>query len=314
MRPLLAVALLAASAAAFSAEPPPKPLTFAGGVETVYVDVFVTRDGAPVAGLTASDFEVRDQGVRQKARLEDHRRQPVTSTLVLDVSGSLTPEQLGHLRRAGETFLDGQREEDRLALVAFCHELRLMTPHTTDRVAVRRALARLSPGGSTALYDALYAGLVLPGVAERTVVVLLTDGQENLSVLRGEDLRRLVQESNALLHVVGLHEGPLEVYRGELVGSRLSDVAERKPENAHLALLGSLAEETGGRLWPARSHAALAATFRQVLDDMQARYVLAYEPAGVAREGLHRLEVKLRGRSGRLRARSGYFVAPAGSR
>jgi VWFA-related protein len=55
-------ALLAAPVTAQRQEPPPTP-TFRAGVELVQIDAVVTdRAGNPVSGLTADDFELREQG------------------------------------------------------------------------------------------------------------------------------------------------------------------------------------------------------------------------------------------------------------
>ena len=60
-----ALALLAFAGAA-SAQTTP---VFRAGVDAVYVDVFVTRGGHPVAGLRAEEFELRDNGVKQTVEL-----------------------------------------------------------------------------------------------------------------------------------------------------------------------------------------------------------------------------------------------------
>jgi VWFA-related protein len=64
-RPLLASLLVLAAAAAF----PARPQTFEGAAQVVSVEVpvnVVARDGQPVRGLTADDFEIFDGGERQK--------------------------------------------------------------------------------------------------------------------------------------------------------------------------------------------------------------------------------------------------------
>lgn len=64
-RPLLASLLVLAAAAAF----PARPQTFEGAAQVVSVEVpvnVVTRDGQPVRGLTADDFEIYDGSERQK--------------------------------------------------------------------------------------------------------------------------------------------------------------------------------------------------------------------------------------------------------
>jgi VWFA-related protein len=60
-------ALLASAALAGSQEPAQPPSVFPAGVEQVTVDVVVVdREGAPVKGLTRSDFTLLEDGVRQE--------------------------------------------------------------------------------------------------------------------------------------------------------------------------------------------------------------------------------------------------------
>ena len=49
-----------------SAQTPP---VFRSSVESVYVDVFVSRGGQPIPGLHASSFELKDNGGRQAFEL-----------------------------------------------------------------------------------------------------------------------------------------------------------------------------------------------------------------------------------------------------
>ena len=58
----------------------------------------------------------------------------------------------------------------------------------------------------------------------------------------------------------------------------------------------------------ATDEAALGTTFLRVLDEFRQRYVLSYTATGVAERGWHTIEVKLRGQSGEVRARRGYFA------
>ncbi len=165
----------------------------------------------------------------------------------------------------------------------------------------------LEPRGVTALWDGLYAGLKLPVSRGRPVVVLFTDGQDNVSWLTRDQVHRVAEESEALVYVVAIapppEERPPAGMRGVLVEPRGTGASP-------LRALSRLAEATGGRLWPADSSAQLGRTFLRILAEMRSRYLLCYGPSGGPREGWHRLKVKVKGHRGTVRSRSGYFVAP----
>src|SRR4029079_11708035 len=75
--------------------------TFRSGVELVELDVSVTRGGVPVAGLTARDFNLTDNGAAQEVASVTLEKLPLSVTLVLDTSQSVAGERLQHLVQAG---------------------------------------------------------------------------------------------------------------------------------------------------------------------------------------------------------------------
>ena len=88
------------------------PPTFTVDVEAVYVDVFVTEANRPVAGLSESDFELRDNGARQHVELVAVESLPLTTFLVLDASGSVGGVKLVQLQAAARALLAGLRPGD----------------------------------------------------------------------------------------------------------------------------------------------------------------------------------------------------------
>jgi hypothetical protein len=148
-------AVLGLIALALAQEPP----VFRAHVESVYVDVFVTRKDAPVAGLGADEFQVKDNGVTQRVEVVDRALVPTTTVLALDASWSVAGSKLVHLREAACAFLAGLAERDEAALVTFGQNLVLREDATRDRAMVGDALDRVGPGGGTALIDALYVCL-----------------------------------------------------------------------------------------------------------------------------------------------------------
>jgi VWFA-related protein len=292
--------MLLASATAQAAVQAP---TFSVEVEAVYVDVFVTHAGRPVTGLTQADFELRDSGRRRDVELVAVETLPLRTFLVFDTSGSVDGAKLAQLQAAGLALLRGLRPGDEAALLTFGHEIAVRVRPTPDLARLERGLRGILPGGSTALWDALYAGTLLAGPG-RSLLVLFTDGQDNLSWLDAAELRRVLEQSNVLVQAVGL----------EPPAPRLLAPGRTQPppvELPYLRTLRQLAELTGGRFWPASSPDRLADAFGAIADSMRTRYVLRFEPMSPGRPGLHPIDVRLVRRSGRVHCRRAYFVGPA---
>jgi len=126
--------------------------------------------------------------------------------------------------------------------------------------------------------------------------VLFTDGEDNSSWFDAGQLRRVLEESDVLLHTVGVV--PVE---------RRTPV----PETPHVRLLRQLADVTGGRFWPAASAKELSSAFLAILEAMKTRYVLRFEPPADAAPGRHELDVQLVRRKRRVHCRKAYYLAPA---
>ena len=295
----------------------PAPPVFGARVETVYVDAFVTKDGLSVRGLTAADFELKDNGVEQTVELVASDSLPLVSVLAFDASGSVAGRKLAALQAAGGAFLDGLKAGDEAALITFNEEVRWAGEPTSDREQVKAALAGIRPRGGSAVLDGLYTAVTLPVSKARSLVVLFSDGEDNQSWLEDMQVKTVVERSNALVHVVGIAPpGPDQPDMGssrspsgglprESVGSQLPPGVEA----THNRALRQIAEATGGRFWTADSPERLRQTFAAIAEAMSHRYVLRYEPKAGASPGWHRIELKLRGKSGRIESRRGYWVA-----
>jgi len=289
------------------------PSVFRTEVELVYVDVFVTKKGAPVSGLAAGDFRVEDNGVAQRVEVVGNELVPTTAVLVLDTSASVAGSKLVHLKEAARVFLAGLGERDEAALVTFSHELMLLKDASRDVAGVGSALDRVSARGGTALIDALYVCLKRRWGTGRPLVVLFTDGQDSASWLENDDLLQAARESSALLHIVGTEPLPAHLRSPllTLARSRAFASTPQEFESGYVYLLRRAAETTGGAYWPVESATSLPDAFRRILEASNARYVLRYEAVGVPRVGRHRLEVSVRRRGVDVQARREYVVPGA---
>jgi VWFA-related protein len=276
-RALVLLVCLAAATVAWAGQ-----ASFRATVEAVEVDVAVTRGGKTVAGLTAANFVVTDNGVPQDVTAALLAAQPLRLTLVLDVSRSVSGSRLASLIAASRSLVQALRPEDQASLITFSHRVMAAVPMGHDRAALNEALATLSGDGATALRDAAYLGLsTASDDSSRALMLLFSDGSDTASFLTGEAVVDAAKRSNAVVHTVQFRPDPF---------------------------LGKLTEVTGGRTWSAQSDRQLEELFGRVLDEMRARYLLTYTPPGPQKPGWHQIKVSLKGARGDVIAKQGYFV------
>ena len=290
------VAFTAASTTGMTAQ------QFRSGTLGVRVDVLVTNGQQLVRGLDAGDFELRDNGVVQSVSEVEIERIPLNLILVFDTSTSVAGERMRFLLQAGDALLDELRSQDRAALLSFASRVRLVAPLTPSRQQIRGALATLEARGATSLRDAAFAGLALreddPG---RTLVLIFSDGDDTSSWLGMPAVLESAKRTDAVVYTVALAE------RRYVASSLFNRSGEVTVQHAG-KFLESLTEESGGRVIFANSNSDLRATFTRALAEFRDRYVLSYSPTGVSNTGWHRLEVKLKNKSGKVTARRGYFA------
>jgi VWFA-related protein len=263
--------------------------TFRSGVDVVSVDVSVRLGSNPVPGLAAADFEVTDNGVRQKLESASVETLPIDVTLLLDVSRSVDGPLLGRLKQAVRETAALLRPADRLRLIAIHERITQVFPWQPGGSAP--STEALTAEGATALYDGLVAALVRPNERERRqLVVALTDGQDTLSITPLDTTRDVALRSDAVLHIVE----PI-------------DPKAKTPFRSNDATLRDLAHGTGGQLFLIQLTDSIGEAFKTALDDFRTSYVLRYMPQGVKREGWHDIVVTVtKPGAFEIRARKGY--------
>ncbi|MBM3770130.1 MAG: VWA domain-containing protein [Acidimicrobiia bacterium] len=260
--------------------------TFRADVEVVRMDVSVTRDGRPVAGLTKDDFIATDDGAPQTidaVRLDDV---PLSVQLVLDTSLSVQGGRLTALIKAGDGLLGALRPSDHAGLVTFSDSVAIRARMTPDLASVRRSLGGIKGEGQTAVRDAVQLALAATHDSDaRPMMLLFTDGADNASWLTEEDVLESAHRSGGVTHIV---RSPA---RDELRSNWMED----------------LVDATGGRIWSATSQRDLAELFSRALAEMRARYLVSYTPTAAGKRGWHDVKIRLGGRNADVLARPGYF-------
>ena len=233
-------------------------------VEVKLVELYtVVSDpqGRAIRGLTADDFQVFEEGRRQRlAAVRDGAELPLTLGLLLDSSASMTDvlEQI-QIAAIDFLFLTLDPERDRAFLVDFDSTPRLAQPLTGDRDAVGREIMRLQPGGYTALCDALVYSLVqMQSVRGRRALVVLSDGAGREERVGYATCLRLAQQVGVPIYAIVLDRDGGEKERS--------------------AKIESVADAVGGRVFYVASLDNLGSVYRTIREELDSQYVVAYYP------------------------------------
>jgi VWFA-related protein len=295
--PSACIGLLLAVVGAVSASPQ-QPPAFKARADAVNVDVLVTRDGVPVRGLTAENFEVRDNGVVQL--VDSVSSEPVQLDVAVVLGPVDRPTPRAGVRThttfpaqsaAGDALRAAFAAQDHVQIVPFTSAIRIAESTGRDPVDLREWLeTKARRSGSRPMRDAVFLALASrhdhPG---RFVVVVLTDGVDIRSWSRGDQVVEVARRWDALVYVLKA--------RRDWPGN-LRYVKED--------FLDDIADVTGGRVISAERD-ELREYLARLLDECRSRYLLTYQPKTLGR-GWHTLEVILRGATGRVVARRGYWV------
>ena len=154
-------------------------------VNTTLVTIPVSvmdRSGRFIPDLRQQEFRIYEDGVEHEVAYFASVERPFTLALVLDTSAS-TRFRLDEIQDAAIAFINQLRPDDRVLIVAFDEEVRVLAEATNNRNVLRDAIRRTRTGGNTKLYDAvdLVINQRLNREQGRKAVVLFTDGVDTAS-------------------------------------------------------------------------------------------------------------------------------------
>lgn len=291
-------AVLAVSVAAATVGYAGQQAVFRATANLVAVDATVMRGRNAVAGLTAADFRLTDNGVPQDIESVSQGTMPLDLTIVLDFSTSARND-FGEFLRSASGMQRLLREEDQWRWLGIFMEAREVMP-MRPALDPLPALSRPEAVNITALHDTIFLALVRPGDPERRhLVVVFTDGDDTWSVLDGRQLPSITAKADAVLHAVisGSPAGPGQD------ANRQREREYRRWRESQNALFAAV-QESGGSIHHLSNRAE---AFARIIEDFRSAYVLRYIPKGVDTPGWHDVAVTVtRPGSHRIRARKGY--------
>jgi Ca-activated chloride channel family protein len=312
---------------------------FKSGVELVNVTATVSdTDGRFVSGLRQEDFTVYDNGARQEITQFSNDRVPVSLGLLLDSSGSMTPDKMSSARaaitRLTNELLVG---DDEMFLISFAQRAHLLQDWTSDPRAIGRALDRVEPNGGTAMYDAVATALPVAtgGRNQKKAILVISDGNDTNSNISVGELRQAIRESEVLVYALGVdgtgetrspiirqppRRPPMPIpfpFPGSGRGGRrfpqILGPGRSWPsaggDRVNADALRQITDDTGGRTEIVRGFADLDAAVARIADELSKQYYLGYVSTAESDGKWHSIRVEIKDRKLTVRARRGYVAS-----
>ena len=280
-------------------------------VDLVTIGVRVSdRRNREVSGLKQEEFSIFEDGRQQQIAVFASEQQPVSVLILLDRSYSMGQSgKLDQAKSALTQLLANSHPDNEYALVVFDNESIPLLDFSADRQRIGSLLGRIgSDRAGSSLYDSMVLALDRFDRARypRHVLVVITDGADQHSRLRLDDVLRAVQGSRSQVYLIGFFD-PKEdaVFRDS--GKTVTLVSGQDIDNPRYVFKHLAAESGAERYFPG-SGEELATAVRTIAQDLRAQYTLGYYTSPSDRGMQYRrIEVKVRPKGLRVRARHGFL-------
>jgi VWFA-related protein len=275
---------------------PPGELATSVSPQLMRVNASVTdRNGRAIPGMSNSDFAVYEDGSERKIVDVTPATEPFNLVLLLDVSGSVE-ERIDFIRKAARDFLSTASPQDRISIISFHDDIKIISDFSTDRGLLSKKLDEIDAGGATALWDALGYTLVYtlkPMRGERTAVVILSDGDDNKSFVPFPAILEATIESGALIYPLYVPSGlipessvPRPSITVDPMRTRYLTITTRAAEEGQ-----KLATVSGGVFYPIKRLEDLQKAYDDVVAQMRTAYTITYA-AGADGKSHRRIRVR----------------------
>jgi Ca-activated chloride channel family protein len=273
-------------------------VTYSTNTRLVVLPVTVLdKNGHLVTDLTQGQFQVFDNNQPEALKVFKREDVPVSMGIIIDSSGSMRDKRV-KVQSAAITLVKDSNKEDEVFIVNFNDEAFLDQDFTSDIKKMEQGLAKIDSRGGTAMRDALRMSidhLKEKGKRDKRVLLVVTDGDDNASMVSLENLTREAQSSDVLIYAIGL----------------LSEDEKREAKRAKRALL-TLTEATGGMAFFPKEVSDVEQIAHEVAKDIRNQYTLGYTPPS-SDGSYHTVKVTVNAPGKpNVRTRLGYYATPEG--
>jgi Ca-activated chloride channel family protein len=268
-------------------------------VNMVLVPVTITDPlNRLVTGLEQSDFELFENGARQKIASFACEDAPVSIGIIFDLSGSMS-SKLNRARSSILQFIRTANPLDEFFVIGFNDRPELMEDFTSSPEQIEERLANVRAEHRTALLDAIYYGIAKMNDAhhQRKALLVVSDGGDNRSRYTEGQVRSQVREADVEIYSIGVFD----------------PYAATPEERGGPQLLDDLSQMTGGRLFRVDDLDEMGDIAEKISTELRNQYMIGYRPRPLAHDGKWRkVKVKVNPPPGlpplTVYARSGYYA------
>ena len=269
-------------------------------VEEVSLNCSVLDGNRMVPNLKRENFQVFEDGVKQRIISFQHTDLPVSIGLVVDNSGSMSRKRPS-VNKSTLDLIKASNPQDEAFVVNFSDEANIDQEFTSDVNKLRKGLSYIESRGGTALYDAVAASadeLATHAKHPKQVIILITDGDDNASTIDLEQtIRKVRQLSGPVIYTIGLLFGDEDMSRSQVKDARKA--------------LEMLSTETGGMAFFPKNIEQVDQIAAEVARDIRNQYTIGYHSTKPSTDsGFRRVEARAEGKGqGKLivRTRTGYY-------
>lgn len=261
-------------------------------VRTVYVSAVDPRE-APVTGLTASDFVLKEGGdIREILKVEPATT-PMHIAIVVDDSGT------GLFRAPVANFVNHLLGRAQFAMRHVIGQALKLVDYTSDIKMLRDAVLRLGVRAETPeggqVVEAIFDLAKEMRQFERPVIIVLTDTYAANSSLRSQHVLDELQRSGALLYVMAIVRRPaLNPTSTPAAADKPSDLLENQLDINRV--LGDGPKQSGGRRAEIGGLGGTISQLQEVAEELKQQYLITYlVPAGAKLNQKMSVSAKRRG-------------------
>jgi VWFA-related protein len=221
---------------------------------------------------------------------------PLTIALLIDTSTSIR-DRFKFEQEAAIDFLYRtlRPKKDKALLITFDSAIELVQDYSDHPELLAKAIRQIRPGGGTKMLDSIYLACQEKLKAEtgRKIIILISDGDDNLSLETVSSTLEMAQRSDVAVFAISTNS------------SGFFGLTAPKADK----LLKRLAEETGGRaFFPFRAE-DLSQSFQDISAELRSQYSLAYRSSNGNRDGSFRsIKIEPARKNVKVKSRKGYYA------